>query len=264
MITLIEPESGLMDCVGPKLEASHQEFTVIGLKDFCHKRTIEFGRHSSLKPISVSDRYWLGADISSISKDLLQTFCDLDDASLWVNEPIRAWQAQYFGYQLRLAELSGFTVPNTIITNNESDILSFQERYSQEFIQIEPDAFNADVQIFRQRINAGKHVRVYVFGANTFAFDLGPFREMHELADEHSSSAQYLTALNPLTTRSLSRFMRMSRLDFGIFDLCLKNKQDAVWVNFSTDIETLARDEKRFPFAGLCDALAETLIKSTQ
>jgi len=259
MITLIEPESALMDCIGPKLKKAHQDFVVVALDDFCQTRSVEFGSSPSLSPQVGSDKYWLGADINSISKTMLQTFCGVDDSTFWINEPIRAWQIQYYGYQLRLAELSGFRVPNTLISNNMAEINSFQERYNHDVVKIKPAALKPDMKIFRQAIMGGDRIRVYVFGQKTFAFNLGPFHESHD-----GSPAQHFMPLDADISKSLTRFMRMSRLDFGIFDLCLKKNQDTIWLNFSTDIETLARDDNRAPFAGLCDALAETLIKPMQ
>lgn len=259
MITLIEPESGLMDCIGPKLKRAHQDFVVVALDDFCQTRSVEFGSSPSLSLQVGLDRYWLGADINSISKTMLQTFCDVDDSTFWINEPIRAWQTQYYGYQLRLAELSGFRVPNTLISNNMAEINSFQERYNSDVIKIKPAALKADMQIFRQAITGGDRIRVYVFGEKTFPFNLGPFHESHD-----GSPAQHFMPLNADVSKSLARFMRMSRLDFGIFDLCLNNNHDMMWVSFSTDVEKLTRDDMRAPFAGLCDALADVLVKTAQ
>lgn len=257
MITLIEPESGLMDCIGPKLDEAKQAYTVVALKDFSKNRSVEFGQKSILSAEPIIERYWLGVDIRSISKNMLQTFCDVEDASIWINEPIRAWQAQYYGYQLRLAELSGFKIPNTLISNNVTNIETFRAKHNDAIINLMAAEIDSGIQMFRQAITGGDRIRVYVFGSKTFAFNLGPFREFGA-----SPRVPDFIPMDSIVSKSLTRFMRMSRLDFGIFDLCQKNNQDIMWICFSTDIEKLAEDDKRIPRGGLCDALANILVET--
>ena len=259
MLTLIQPESILMDCIAPKLQDANQEYVILGLDEFCETRSFEFGQDAASSYTPHANSYWLGAPAHSLSKDMLQSFCEVSDQAVWINDPIRVWQTHYYGYQLRMAELSGFKIPKTIITQDATRLSDFKKKYHNEVIEIAQKDSRARTHIYRESITSGDRIRIYVFGEKLCALNLGPFIEMQ---DSSESDNQRFWPLDKDISKSVGKFMRLSRLDFGIIDLARLESGEMIWIGFSTDTIVLARDDRQFPFAQLCAALVEFLSET--
>lgn len=172
-------------------------------------------------------------------------------SALWVNSPLLARAGENKAYQLHQAHEAGFSVPDTLISNDPEQISAFVAQYDQVIFktftphlwldqtntrasiaharlldrsaEIDPRSLAICPGIFQRYVAKQADLRVTVIGDQQFAMQLHS-RAGDEYVDwrSHAHEANFLaqaTEIDGATAGSIRRLMHSMGLNYGCVDL---------------------------------------------
>jgi len=177
---------------------------------------------------------------------LLSSLYHFTPQAFWVNNPLKQYKTNFKSYQLLLARNLGFSIPNTIMTNNSQDILPhfenegrmiykqlgwtmfpngdviFTSEVKKEQVIDQPDDIRLTPGIFQEYIEKDYELRVTVVGEEIFAVKINSQQQQRTVIDwRHDQLSDMYEGyeLSEELKQKLIEFNFKAGIEFGAYDL---------------------------------------------
>jgi len=171
---------------------------------------------------------------------------------VWINHPLATRNAENKLLQLRAAQLAGFRVPETLVSNCPEEVLEFCRKHQNQVIvkavrgtkyfsiftrQVTEEHLRDDASIrvspaiYQEMIPGERHLRVHCFGSEAYSVQINSsdldWREDLEVPFE-------LIETPAPIMQSLSKVLKTLGLRMGIFDLKMTPEGEPVWLEINS------------------------------
>ncbi|QQS37589.1 MAG: hypothetical protein IPM56_06445 [Ignavibacteriales bacterium] len=193
---------------------------------------------------------------------LLNLWAILRDKT-WINNPFDLYIVERKAYQLKVAVAAGFTIPNTIVTNDYTVLLKFIENHAGSIVakpishggfgdnnefaiytndlgsteySLNEESVNCSPFIVQEKITDKIDVRVTIFGSKVFA---------HKILVKNQSLVIDWRVLQPdqlsyelievpcALQKSITQFMQLTNLKYGAMDFVIDKNNNWFFIEIN-------------------------------
>lgn len=194
---------------------------------------------------------------------LLNIWAMLSDKK-WINNPFSLFKAERKTYQLFIASKIGFTIPETIVTNDIEEVNSFIHFFNNEVIakpishggygkednfaifttdlsdkifQLNKEIVQSSPFIVQRKIKKKYDIRVTVFGSKIFSHKIEPNTTINNYIDWRKYDPKNLSyssiKLPDEIRQSIINFMTILELKYGALDFIIDDKDQWYFIEIN-------------------------------